>query len=73
MWAQSLQVPGSRAQAHSSWDPWVYLPHSTWDLHGPGIEPVFPELLKDSLPLSHQGNPQLPFLIDWQRVLRDQY
>ena len=26
-----------------------------WDLPGPGVKPVFPALVGDSLPLNHQG------------------
>ena len=29
-----------------------------WGLPGPGLEPVFPALAADPLPLSHQGSPQ---------------
>jgi len=32
------------------------------DLPHPGIEPTSPALQADSLPLSHQGNPQLTII-----------
>ena len=41
---------------------WSGLPcPSPGDPPGPGIEPVFPALHVDSLPLSHQGSSELPY------------
>ena len=37
---------------------WVAIP-SPGDLPDPGIEPGFPALQADSLPLSHQGSPRI--------------
>ena len=52
-----LSSCGSWAQKNrlNSCGTWVQLFHSMWDLPGPGVKPVFPALVGDSLPLSHQG------------------
>ena len=42
-------------------DSWAQLFHGMWNVPGPGIEPVSPELQVDSLPPSHQGKPQTDF------------
>ena len=44
------------------WNGLPYLPPG--NLPNPGIEPVFPACLADSLPLSHQGSPSLLVLFD---------
>ena len=43
-WAQQLWHTGSRACRLSSCGPWAQLLCGTWDLPGPGIEPVSPAL-----------------------------
>ena len=43
-WLLLLQSIGSRACGLSSCDAQALLPHSMWDLSGPGVEPVSPAL-----------------------------
>ena len=51
-------LPGSSIHGFSREEYWRGLPFpSPGDLPNPGIEPRFPALQTDSLPLSHQGSP----------------
>ena len=63
--AHGLNRCGYRALEHrfSSCGAQAQLPCGMWDLPRPGIEPMFPALAGGILPLSHQGNPSLSFLI----------
>ena len=62
LWPGSL--PGSSSMGFSSQESWSGLPCPLpGDLPDPGIKPMSPELLEDSLPLSHQGSPMIYLLL----------
>ena len=50
LWSMGSRCLGSVVAAHglSSCDVWAWLPHGTWDLLRPGIEPVSPALAGNS-------------------------
>ena len=50
LWSRGSRVPGP-----SSYGAWAYLPHSTWDLPWPGIEPVTPALVGGFLTTGPSG------------------
>jgi len=55
-WTVAYQVPLSMGFFRQEY--WSGLPFpSPGDLSEPGIEPISPALLVDSLPLSHKGSP----------------
>ena len=55
--ASSLPSVGSGHSGFSSCGPWLQLPHSMWDLPGPGIESLHPALAGGFLAPGPQGSP----------------
>ena len=55
-WALGTQASFIVACGLSSWGTWAYLPHSTWNLPRPGIEPVSPALAGGFLSHGPPGN-----------------
>ena len=59
MLAQQLWLAGSRAPTRvSSCSTWAQLLRGTWDLPGPGLEPMFPALAGTFLTTAPPGKPQ---------------
>ena len=63
----SLQDPLSMRLPRQEYWSGLSLP-SPGDLTDPGIEPVFPAVQEDSLPLSHQGRKPAPFTLGVQSL-----
>ena len=61
-WLLLLQSTGSRRTGFSSCGSQTELLHSMWDLPGPGLEPVSPELAGGFLTTVPPGKPTLPVL-----------
>ena len=61
-WLLLLQSTGSRRAGFSSCGSQTELLHSMWDLPGPGLEPVSPELAGGFLTTVPRGKPTLPVL-----------
>ena len=59
-WPLLLQSMGSECTGFSSCGAWTQLLHSTWDLPGPGIEPVSPALAGGFL--NHCATREVPVL-----------
>ena len=69
-WLLLLQSTGSRACGLSSCDAQALLPHSMWDLSGPGVEPVPPALAPPGkwLTIEPPGKSQGVYLFFWHRI-----
>ena len=52
---------------------WAWLPHGTWKLPGPGIEPMFPALAGRFLTMGPPGKSTLQFYIRDLRIPRVWY
>ena len=52
------------ARGLSSCDAWALFFHGMWDLPGPGLKPMFPELAGGFLTIVPPGKPAIDFFFD---------
>ena len=64
-WHLLLQSTGSRHSDFSSYGVWASLPHSVWDLPGPGIKPMSPAPAGGFSTTEPPGNPLSLFKMDF--------
>ena len=69
MWAQELQLPGSRAQAQKLWCASLAVPPVCAIFPDQGSSPCLLHWQADSLPVSHQGSPEVSLEIILYLVL----